>query len=409
MTKPNKFKILNPFRPGAGHMPPYLAGREAEQQEFRALAQQDLVLKNLVLTGLRGVGKTVLLETFKPIAIETGWLWAGTDLSESTSITEESMALRLLTDLSLVTGGIIIGVEELPKIGFMIESDRVEVSLNFPALRQLYEQTPGLVSDKLKTVLETVWPFLQGHHRKGIVFAYDEAQNLEDHSGDSQYPLSLLLDVFQSIQRKNIPYLLVLAGLPTLFPKLVKSRTFAERMFRTVFLNSLDEKETLVAIRKPLERYGNQVQFLIDAAYEIWLTTHGYPYFIQYVCREAFDVWLQSSSREDSLPCTSIPMDDIIRKLDSDFFSGRWARATDRQRALLEVVSELPTCESEFTVQEIVEYSHKFSSNKPFNSSNVNQMLGQLTETGLIYKNRHGKYSFAVPLLGDFIQRQRKG
>lgn len=408
MAESHKSKISNPFRPGAGHMPPYLAGREAEQQEFLTLVHQELVLKNLVLTGLRGVGKTVLLETFKPIAIEAGWLWAGTDLSESSSITEESMALRLLTDLSLVTGGIVIGAKESSKIGFMIEQERVNTTLNFPILRQLYEQTPGLVSDKLKAVLEMIWPYVQGHHR-GIVFAYDEAQNLEDHSGNSQYPLSLLLDVFQSIQRKNIPYLLILAGLPTLFPKLVRSRTFAERMFRTLFLNSLDEKETLIAIRKPLEHYGNRVKFLINAAHEIWLTTHGYPYFIQYVCREAFDIWLQSVSREDSTPCTDIPMDDIVRKLDSDFFSGRWARATDRQRALLEVVSELPTCDSEFTVQEIVEYSHKSSTDKPFNSSNVNQMLGQLTDAGLIYKNRHGKYSFAVPLLGDFIQRQGRG
>jgi hypothetical protein len=100
-------KFTNPFRPGAGHMPPYLAGRENEIQEFNNLLSQDTVLKNLVLTGLRGLGKTVLLETFKPMAISEGWLWAGTDLSESTSISEENMALRLLTDLAVATSSIL--------------------------------------------------------------------------------------------------------------------------------------------------------------------------------------------------------------------------------------------------------------------------------------------------------------
>ena len=71
----------NPFRPGAGHMPPYLAGRQGEIDEFRKLLRQEAVLENMVLTGLRGVGKTVLLETLKPIALNSGWLWVGTDLS----------------------------------------------------------------------------------------------------------------------------------------------------------------------------------------------------------------------------------------------------------------------------------------------------------------------------------------
>ena len=87
----------NPFRPGAGHMPPYLAGRTEHTHEFEKLLQQDVVLENLVLTGLRGTGKTVLLDRFKPLAIKEGWKWVGTDLSESTSLSEERIALRLIT------------------------------------------------------------------------------------------------------------------------------------------------------------------------------------------------------------------------------------------------------------------------------------------------------------------------
>src|ERR1700679_1027400 len=105
MTSAGK-KRRNPFRPGAGHMPPYLAGRERETEEFHQLLEQDTILSNLILTGLRGLGKTVLLETFKPMAIQAGWLWSGADLSESTSVSEENMATRLLTDLAVVTSSI---------------------------------------------------------------------------------------------------------------------------------------------------------------------------------------------------------------------------------------------------------------------------------------------------------------
>jgi type II secretory pathway predicted ATPase ExeA len=399
-----KSKFKNPFRPGAGHMPPYLAGRESEGKEFRRLLEQDTILENLVLTGLRGLGKTVLLETFKPMAIHSNWHWAGTDLSESTSISEESLATRLLTDLSVVTSSVVIKTGERPRMGLTTETEEVRTTLNHATLWAMYENIPGLVADKLKGVLEAIWPILQRLRKRGVVFAYDEAQNLADHAARDQYPLSLLLDVFQSIQRKNIPFMLALTGLPTLFPKLVEARTFAERMFRVIFLDPLNEKETSEAIRKPISDSKCPVHFSDTSVRTIWEITRGYPYFIQYVCREAFDVWVQNA--EAGQKPSGIPVNEIMRKLDSDFFAGRWARATDRQRDLMGVIARLKNCESEFTVQEVVEHNANKMLGKSFSSSHVNQMLAALAEAGLIYKNRHGKYSFAVPLLGDFIRRQ---
>jgi hypothetical protein len=98
----------NPFRPGAGHMPPYLAGRKKESAAFEELLKQEVILTNLVLTGLRGIGKTVLLDTFKPLAQARNWSWTGTDLSESTSISEANLATRLLTDISIITSSLAI-------------------------------------------------------------------------------------------------------------------------------------------------------------------------------------------------------------------------------------------------------------------------------------------------------------
>jgi hypothetical protein len=118
--------------------------------------------------------------------------------------------------------------------------------------------------------------------------------------------------------------------------------------------------------------------------------TAGYPYFIQFFCREVFDVWIAKMQRGE---VPSVPIQDITRKLDADFFHGRWAMATDRQRELLQVVSILPNADQEFTVQEVVAASQTNSIRKPFTSSHVSQMLSTLAEVGLVYKNRHGKYS----------------
>ena len=389
---------INPFRPGAGHRPPYLAGRQKETDEFQRLLKQNVILDNFVLTGLRGVGKTVLLDTFKPQAISVDWLWVGTDLSESASISEDRMALRILTDLSVVTSHLKVSEHEVKEVGFTSSSDKIPIQLDFKTLQGLYNQTPGLQSDKLKYIMEIVWAALRANgQEKGMVFAYDEAQNLADHSEKDEYPLSLLLDVFQSTQRKGIPFMLVLVGLPTMFPKLVEARTFSERMFRVEFLDRLSDEDSRDAITKPIEESDHPISFKSESIDLIVSLSGGYPYFIQFICREAYDSFVQGNSQ--------VPINEITIKLDSDFFAGRWARATDRQRELLMLIAQLETADAEFTVQEIVEKS-KQDLLKPFSSSLANQMLATLSNNGLIYKNRHGKYSFAVPLMDRFIRRQ---
>lgn len=394
----------NPFRPGAGHPPPYLAGREEERREFAKLLEQQPILTNLVLTGLRGVGKTVLLETFKPIAIRKGWLWAGTDLSESASVSEEIIGIRILADLAPLVSGIKVGESEQRRAGFTASVETKTQHLDFKLLKRVYDGTPGLASDKLKAVLEFTWSCLSHTKCRGVVLAYDEAQNLSDQAAREQYPLSLLLDVFQSIQKKELPFLLVLTGLPTLFPKLVEARTFSERMFHVMTLGRLKEKDSRDAIQKPIAEQNCPVSFTEQAVKDIIENSGGYPYFIQFLCREIFDTYLQQKAAGEAKPRVSIAQS--LYKLDSDFFAGRWNRVTDRQRDLLTVVAVLPNCDDEFTVQEIVEESHK-SLKKPFSASHVNQMLAKLAENGLVYKNRHGRYSFAVPLLGEFIKRQQ--
>ena len=399
-------RFLNPYKPGAGHRPPYLAGREAELTEFTRLLKQTVILDNAVLTGLRGVGKTVLLEEFKFRALDEGWKWVGTDLSEAASVDEKAVAIRLLADLSVLTSGVYLPGPRKKSIGFSATVNRERVFLNYEFLTKKFESTPGLVSDKLKATLEFVWEVLKTLHPapRGVIFAYDEAQVMSNQGKKEQYPLSVILDVFQSIQKKGVPFMLILAGLPTLFPKLVDARTFAERMFRVIFLGRLSETETSNAIVKPLDNLASPIKFNAASVKLIVKEIGCYPYFIQFLCREAFDSFQQGLAAQDH---PTIPIKEIIHKLDEDFFAGRWARVTDRQRDLLLIIAEVEMSRGEFSVQEVVDRSK--TTEKPFGNSQVNQMLGSLTDAGLIYKNRHGKYSFAVPLLGAFIKRHILG
>jgi hypothetical protein len=269
---------------------------------------------------------------------------------------------------------------------------------------EIFGHIPGMTADKLKGLLQFVWENIktQTPTKHGIIFAYDEAQFISDHTEKEQYPAALILDVFQSIQKAKIPFMLILSGLPTLFPKLVESRTYAERMFRVMTLERLSQHDSVEAITQPTKVPGCTISFPEESVRMIYVTSQGYPYFIQFICREVFDVWIQRIGNQEQ-PIAM--MDEIVRKLDDDFFIGRWARATDRQRELLQVIAMLPNSDDEFTVQEVAQKAHAVL-DQPFSSSHINQMLNVLCERGLVYKDRYGKYRFAVPLFGRFIMRQ---
>lgn len=398
VTKMSTPIFINPFRPGAGHMPPYLAGRVEEQKEFSRLLGQQVILDNLIITGLRGVGKTVLLESLKPLATVHRWAWVGTELSETASVTENTLATRIITDLSLITSNFTYTQTSPAAPGFVSKPVVTTHKLDYAFLSGVYANTPGLASDKLKAVLHIAWSCIQNSDMYGVVFAYDEAQTLSDHAAKEQYPFSVLLDVFQSIQKSGIRFMLVLTGLPTLFPRLVQTRTYAERMFRVLTLGRLSDSETKEAIEVPIKNTNAPIKPNARGVKTICTLSGGYPYFIQFICREVFDVWVTN-------PGATVPTQSIINKLDTDFFAGRWARATDRQRDLLAIIAGLPDSDGEFSVAGIVASSK--STANPFSSSHVNQMLSSLADAGLVYKNRYGKYAFAVPMLDDFIRRQR--
>jgi hypothetical protein len=401
---PNVGIPLNPFRPGNGQQPVYLAGRTKEHSSFEKMLAQMPVSQNVIVTGLRGVGKTVLLETFRPIAQKNNWLWTGNDLSESTSLSEDRVARRLVVDLSTLLGPLFTITPDNKSIGFAQQQDADARPFSFNDLWSIYENTPGLVLDKLQAVFAQVAQLIEKVPIRGIVFAYDEAQNLADHAAAKEFPLSLLLDLFASLQRKhyNRSFMLVLTGLPTLFPKLNEARTYTERMFHVLQLDRLSHDDARQAVIEPIKITKSSLGFSHETIENIVSMSGGYPYFIQFIGKEVFDAWIGKISVGLA---PSAPTDELLEKLDQDFFAPRWANATDRQQQFMQVIATLDESEDEFSVPQIVKASKAILKNG-FNPSHSVQILQALSERGLIYRNRRGSYCFAVPLLARFIKRQ---
>jgi hypothetical protein len=395
----------NPFRPGAGTKPLYLAGRTHEQSQFARVLQQADLTTNIIITGLRGVGKTVLLDQLRPLAAQFGWLWTGNDWNEAASVSEKDVATRLIVDLATVLSPIVTyRTDELP-FGFTDKSATTnQRPLKFEDLWGIYNSTPGFDSDKLKAVLEHVARIIANAKIKGIVFAYDEAQNLADKKDRGQFPLSLVVDVFSNLQKRDLgcQFLLVMTGLPTLITNLNEARTYTERMFHMLVLDRLSESETHEAVLKPIQISKSTLTFAQPTIAKIIRESQGYPFLIQYICREVFDAWIGRMTVGEA---PSVPMTEITAKLDLDFFAPRWNRATDRQQIFMQVIATLENADGEFAIQDITSASRELLK-KPFNPSHATQMLGHLAEKGLIYRNRRGAYCFAVPLLAGFIRRQ---
>ena len=387
--------IDNPYRPGAGHRPPVLAGRAREQEHFRRLLRQDFSTENILITGLRGFGKTVLLDDLRLMAEEEGWLWVGNDLSESSALSEERLALRILTDLATALSRVLKASAQ-PK-----ETDPD----TFQALKAKYESSPGLPSDKLKMVLGRLGSILAKADTRGIVLAYDEAQCLCDRAERDEYPMSMLVETISSLQKNEgvTPCLLVLSGLPQLFDALTSARTYTERMFHVMQLERLSRQDTAVALAMPLQELMPPLHCSEQLLAKTVDLTGGYPYLIQFFGKELVDAILRNGGYLD---VNQFPSSDVMDRLDSGLFAARWNKTTDKQRKWLKLIALRAKNQfNDFSAQEILEVSDDKDS---FDKSQANQMMLALCERGLLYRTRHGRYAFTVPMSEIMILRRIK-
>ncbi|MFC2171802.1 hypothetical protein ACFLU6_04120 [Acidobacteriota bacterium] len=382
--------MKNPFCPGNGTMPPYLAGRDEEIRWFEtSLVSAQTVPQNMVLSGIRGTGKTVLLRRFEEICAGEKWLTVKREFN--TKLNHEGLFLTaLLTDLIVKTRGVSLAKSiKKPLIGFA-EKTRREADDDYVAtLLKKYKGTPG---DKLEGILADVHGIILKAGYEGLVFLYDEFHFLEDGKAANQFPISLLLEAFSHLQQEGMKYYLVLSGLPPLFSNLVKAKTYAERMFSVRTLGHLPEEEARKAIERPLRE--SNVVFTVGLINSLVQETRGYPYFLQF-----YPYFLIQN-----IPRKRIGLQEfeqmhplLARELDESFFSGRLSRASDAEQAILMVMAKLG---EEIKVSELREKT-KLQKNY------MNQVLISLIDKGLIYRVGRGKYRFCLPLFEKSLLRAK--
>lgn len=394
--KDRRTLLENPYRPGAGHTPPFLAGRQQEQDYFQRLLRQDFASDNVLITGLRGVGKTVLLANLRQAAEDNGWIWIGNDLSESASLSEERLAVRILADISE-------SVSHVLARSAGRACDDVDTGNAYQTLKGMYERAPGLPSDRLKSVLMRLCSFIKRSDARGLVFAYDEAQCLSDHAERNEFPMSMLVETIASIQKKDgvAPCLLVLCGLPHVFDALTETRTYTERMFYVMQLERLSKAETFEAIAKPLQALMPPLVISMDLIEKTVELTGGYPYLVQFFGKELVDQLIDNDGMIDA---DSFPTSHVIDRLDAGLFSARWNKTTDKQRDTLRLIAERPdTLSREFSSQDLVSLS---GGTTDLTTAQANHLLVSLAEKGILYRTRHGRYAFTVPMSEVMILRR---
>ena len=379
----------NPFRPGNGIIPPYLAGREKEILWFKNSLDSALSLpQNLVLSGIRGTGKTVLLRKFEEICIKKKWLFVRREFNSK--LNQEGEFLNaLLTDIITKTKGVSLAKRlKKPVIGFKKDNtDNNEEDIIY-ILTQKYK---GPLGDKLEAILEDVCESIYKAEYNGLVLLYDEFHFIEDGKIGNNFPLSLLLESFSHAQQKGLKYYLVLSGLPPLFTNMVKSKTYAERMFSVKNIGNLSREASQKAIRLPLKK--SKITFIDELINTIVEETQGYPYFLQF-----YPYYLIQNIPKKKIGLIEFnemyPL--ILKELDGSFFSGRFNRASDsEQKILLEMAKLVP--EIKFS-----ELREKTKIDKNY----LNQIMISLIEKGLIFRIGRGKYKFTLPLFEKFLLRK---
>jgi hypothetical protein len=385
-------EVLNPYAPGAGTPPPELAGRDGERSSFGVLLKRLAAGRseqNLALWGLRGVGKTVLLNRFASEAEDAGWGTGYVELRGRGPLRPVLAQIATQVAHSLARGR---GVKErLRRSLAVISSFSVTAMPAGITFKIEVDPMPGRGdSGQLDVDLQDVLVELGETARAaggGVVFFFDEMQFAEKDD------LQALLATFHRIAQRQLPVALVCAGLPQLPGRLAEASSYAERLFQYAEIGRLTDDAARAALTVPASR--EDVEYEPAALDFILARAERYPFFLQTYGRY---VWLVAE-RSPITERDAKAADTIAREqLDSGFHRARFNRATAAERRYLAAIAELGD-----GPQQTAEVSARLGADQR-RTALVRQNLIDIK--GLIYSPRRGYVDFTAPLFGDYIRRQ---
>ena len=384
--------VTNPFAPGAGTPPPELAGRDELRDAVRvAIARAKLgrPSKSLLMVGLRGVGKTVLLDQMRDDAEAIGHQTVRIEAPEGRSLPAllAPQLRQALLRLSRNEQARAYGHRALRALagfaqGLKVKYQDIEVGLDF-------EPEPGLADNgdlehDLQALMEATG-IAAKEANTALVLFIDELQYVEEEE------LAALITALHRAAQRRLPVLLVGAGLPQLRGRMGRAKSYAERMFDFPEIGALDDGAARIAIAKPLEDQG--VSITTDALDQIVEETRGYPYFLQEWGKHVWDVASESPLSAGDVAKASR---EATAALDESFFRVRFDRLTPSEKRYLRAMAELgPGPHRSGDIAEVLR--RKVTSLGP--------VRNQLIAKGMIWSPHHGDTAFTVPLFDEFMRR----
>jgi len=384
--------IRNPYAPGAGQRPPELAGRDQELAAFDVLLERvakGRPERSVILTGLRGVGKTVLLNALRSAAVRRGWGTGKLEARPDQPIRRPlagalHLAVRELAGRNQDEAQHVLGVLksfaqrdagpkrsqwqpgiDVPAIPGRADSGDIEIDLV-----ELFTDLAGLAADS-------------GH---GIALFLDEMQDLGPDD------VSALCAACHEVSQQGLPLVVVGAGLPHLPAVLSASKSYSERLFRYACIDRLDQTAHDAALAVPAREEG--ADFAPDALEAMYAATGGYPYFVQAYGKVAWDVAPRSPITAADV---AVAAPEAEAELAVGFFGSRYERATPAEREYLRAMAELG--EDAVATAAVAERL-----GRPPQS--LSPARDGLLKKGLVYSGQRGRIAFTVPHFGRYLRGQ---
>ena len=385
--------LTNPYTPNAGAEPQAIVGRDDQLESFDLLLariERGRTEQSMIITGLRGVGKTVLLGQFRTKALEHDWVVVEVEVSKHDEHDfRRNMASRLRTAL-LELSPKARWTDRFRHAAGVLKSFTISVdptgswSAGFDVeAAEGYADHANLAQDL--TDLFLALGEAAREQDKGIVLLLDEVQFL------NKQQLEAIIEALHKMVQRKLPITMVGAGLPQMAELAGDAKSYAERLFKFPELGNLSGEDARSALLRPAQSEG--ATFTSDALGEAVAITGGYPYFLQEL---GYAVWTVAEGPKISLDDVRAAVPAYESKLDASFFRVRLDRTTDLQRAYLRAMAQLgPAAQKAADVADIMGRS----------STNLGPTRAELINMGLLYTPQHGYAAFTVPHFDRFLIR----
>ena len=384
--------IKNPFSPGAGSPPPELVGRDPILDQAKVLLgriKAKRAEKSMLLTGLRGVGKTVLLNEIERLAKKADYRTIVVEAHEDKELGPLIVpALRsLLYDLDRLAGAgnkVKRGLAVLRSFVGALKVTVGDVSFGLDIEPEKGAADSGDIEIDLPNLFVAVAEAAE-ERNSAVALFIDEVQYFKSEE------LGALIMAMHKVQQRQLPLLLLGAGLPILPGLAGESKSYAERLFSFPDIGALSEDDAAKALREPALAAGVKIEQ--DALKEIFRLTNGYPYFLQ---EWGYQAWNLAEASPITLSVINSATATVIPRLDKNFFRVRFDRLTPSEKTFLRAMAQLGR--GPYRTGDIADVLK-------VKVTSLGPVRAKMIKKGMIYSPAHGDLAFTVPLFDQFMVR----